>query len=177
MKKLLAAALLTLTLGSSQLMAGFSVGLDTAIPYGYGPSVGYSFGMSPFIELGVEYSSLSIDGSFKDPNTQQNVNAKLSGQRYGISAKLNLPLLPLKLHLGNHSGSMSGTTAIEFPGTTQTLSSGSSITGTYFDVGLEYKIAFLFVEPRIGVQTFTANGTNYSPSFPSDLGLKLGIAL
>jgi hypothetical protein len=176
MKKLLVSALLIAGLVSAQpAKAGISLGLDVALPYGVGLGLGYGFSITPLLEVGAEWSTNSFSGNLPSGVSGVDVNASISGQRYGIFGKLNLPVFPVKIHAGLHNGSLNAATAVKLAGATQASSSGS-ITGSYVDIGLEYKIAMFFIEPRLGFQSISINGTTLDLPGLSDLGLRVGVA-
>lgn len=176
MKKLLVSALLIAGLMSAQpAKAGISVGLDLALPYGVGLGLGYGFSITPLLELGAEWSTNSFSGNLPTGVSGVDVTATISGQRYGVFGKVNFPMFPLKVHAGVHNGSLTAATAVQIAGSTQTASSGP-ITGSYVDVGLEYKIAMFFIEPRLGFQSISVNGVSQPLPSLSDAGLRVGVA-
>jgi hypothetical protein len=169
MKNKLLIAVAILVLGATQSFAGFFVSAMADLPLGIGYNLGYTVNLTPLIEVGAEYSNGSLTGDYKDTGTGNNVSAKLSGNRIGAVAKLNLPVIPLKLHLGSQTFKAEATgTNAQLPGVT--IPFNQSVTGMYVQLGLDWKIAFLNVEPYVSYMNFGSYG-----SAPG-AGLRAGLA-
>jgi len=178
-KLLLAVAVFVLAAAQSNALIGpgkLNIGAGIDVPYGIGYQLGYSIGVTPLIDLGVEYSSSNLDVNNIALQSGGTGTLKLNGSRIGLSAKFNLPVLPLKLHIGSHSGKANASGAFQFPGSTVNVAQGADISGTYIAVGLNYQIGPVYVEPEIGTQTITASGTSVATSFPSYAALSVGLA-
>jgi hypothetical protein len=183
MKNKLVIALIAVLFAASNAHAGLigpgklNIGGGLDVPYGIGYQLGYSIGVTPLIDLGVEYSSSNLDVNNIALQGGGTGTLKLNGSRIGLSAKFNLPVLPLKLHIGSHSGKANASGAFQFPGSTVNVAQGADITGTYIAVGLNYQIGPVYFEPSIGTQSITASGTAVTTSFPSYAALSLGLVL
>lgn len=183
MKNKVLLALIAVVFAATNANAGLvgpgkvNVGVGFDVPYGGGFQIGYTYGITPFIDLGVEYSSNNLDVNNIALQGGGTGTLKLSGSRFGVNAKLNLPLIPLKFHLGTHSGKANATGAFQFPGSNVNVAQGADISGTYMAVGLNYQIGPVYLEPIIiGTQTIKAAGQDVNTSFPSFAAARLGVA-
>jgi hypothetical protein len=158
MKNKLFIAVAILILTATQSFAGFFVSGMVDLPLGIGYNLGYTVNLTPLIEVGGEYSSGSLTGDYKDSGTGNNVSAKLSGNRIGVVAKLNLPVIPLKLHVGSQSFKAEATgTNAQLPGVT--IPFNQTVTGLYVQAGLDWKIAVVNIEPYISYMNFGSYGS------------------
>jgi len=123
MKRTLLVIALILGLMSTTAHAGLigpgklSIGADVSVPYWIGYGIGYSIPVTPLIEVGGEYSYGTIEKNDFDTSVPGVTGAgKITGSRMGITAKFNLPILPIKIHAGTHSGKLTSSLSVKIPG-------------------------------------------------------------